>query len=190
MQAREHGAGDVAMALVRACDDYEGARWRCGVLLAALALLGLAAFAPPVPAVTLLGAQVVALGAGLALAELAPVRRCFVSPRVLEARARARAAHLFAEQTACEAPGNAVLLFVALFERRVIVLAGDVARHALAPGRSWTEIALPLRDALRRGEVQAGLGAALERCGELLAPPPAPEGSARDTLPPLVTLED
>ncbi len=185
VEAREQSGAEIRVAVVGACDDYDGWRWRLGVWLAALALLGLGAFAAPLPLAAYLGAQGLALALGLALARTGPVLRTLVPPADLEARARDRADRIFAAQRDAE---GGVLVFVALLERRVLVLAGEAARRSLAPGRHWPELVAPVREGLARDDVPGGLRAALAECAELL--PPGPSAPAAPGPPRLVVLED
>src|SRR5262247_4062785 len=112
-----------------------------GVAIAALALLGLGLFAPPLAWSAYLAAQAAALGIGHALARIDAVRRVLLEPALVEARVAERARRAFAEHGLTRTRGRTgILIFVALFERRVVVLADEGIHRALGPNESWTEV--------------------------------------------------
>jgi putative membrane protein len=175
---------ELCVLVVGACDDYAFAGWRLGVLLAALAASGLAAASADVPAAALLAAQGAALLAGHGLARLGAVRRLLFSESLADRRAVARAERGFAEAGLDAAGGAGILLFVALLERRVLVLAGErVARIARQDGASaFAGIAGSLAASLRRGRAADGLLEAVESLGKLACsrlPGPARPAAAR-----------
>jgi putative membrane protein len=184
-------SGEIVVAVVRACDEYGSAGWRCGVLGAALALLALAALAPPLSLGAVLGAQAAALAAGHALARLAPVRRFFVSEELLERAARRRAAASFTRHGLGRTEGGTgILLLVALFERRVVVLADEGVDRRLDPGQSWQEVVDLVLAGIRAGRAADGIVAAVRRCGDILSHPlPAREGEP-DEIPHALVIDD
>jgi putative membrane protein len=189
--AERHTSGEIVVAVVRACDEYGSAGWRCGVLLAALALLGVGLVAPPLPLSAYFGAQLLALGLGHLLARLDPVRRRFVSERLLAERAEQRAQATFAERgLRFTAQHTGILIFVALFEHRVIVLADRGIDRALGPGENWDEIVDRVLAGVRRGALADGIVDAVKRCGEILAHPLPPSDDAPDELPQALFVED
>src|SRR5262249_54820533 len=96
-EAERATGGEIVVAIANACDEYGSAGWRLGVVLAALALLGLGLFAPPLPWIAYLAAQAAALGLGHALAHVDAVRRALLEPSLVEARVAERARRAFAE---------------------------------------------------------------------------------------------
>jgi putative membrane protein len=64
-----------------------------------------------------------------------------------------------------------ILIFLSLFERRVVILA-DSGIHAAVPPSAWDEIAGRLAASLKRGERGAALVRAIQECGALLERPP------------------
>ena len=112
-----------------------------------------------------------ALGAvGFLLASLLPdLQRLFVT----EARATEMAAeqalqefHLLGLRGTRERTG--VLLFVSLFEHRVVVL-GDEGIHAKVGDEHWNRTKDALLAGIARGSLAEGLGAGVRACGEVLA---------------------
>ena len=191
VEAEKRTRGEIVVVVARACDEYGSAGWRLAVALAVLAFLALAALAPDVSTSALLGAQAAGLGAGHLLARADPVRRRLISRDLAEDRVAERARRAFAENGLTRTQGrNGILLFVALLERRVCVLADQGIDRALVPGESWQQVVDAVLDGLRRGEAARGLVTAVERCGEILAAHlPAPERDP-DELPNAVVLED
>ena len=184
-------AGELVVAVVRACDAYGGAGWRLGVLLALIAFTALATGHPATPVWALLAAQLGALVLGHLLARLEPIRRRLISERLAEARVAERARRAFAEYGLARTAGRTgVLVFVAVLERRVVVLADEGVNRVLDPDESWEQVVTPAVDGLRGGRAADGLVAAVARCGEILRRhlPAAPRDI--DELPNALVLED
>jgi putative membrane protein len=184
-------AGELVVFVVHACDDYRSAAWRGGVLLAALAFLGLAVTHAALPHWAFLAAQALALALGHALCRIDAVRRRLVSESYRDARVAERARRAFAEAGLERTRGRTgILIFVALLERRVVVLADEGIHKALAPDEGWDEVARLAAEDLRRGRAVEGLAAAAARCGAILARHvPAPARAVGD-LPSPVLLEE
>jgi putative membrane protein len=191
IDAERATGGEIAIAIVPACHEYRAAAWRGGVLAATLAYLTLAVSAPELPLWAYLAAQAVALIAGHALCRIDTIRRRLVAESFRDARMRERARRAFAEAGLERTRGRTgILIFVALLERRVVVLADDGIHKLLGPGESWEEIARLAADGLHRGHAVDGLVAAARRAGQILSnhvPTPArPIGE----LPNPVLLQD
>lgn len=184
-------SGEIVLDVVRACDEYGSVAWRLGVFCAAFAFTGLAAFAPPDDAWVYLAVQAVALLAGHGLARIDAIRRRLLPDALVEARVAERARRAFAENGLTRtAGGTGVLLFVALLERRVVVLADEGIHRVLDPDETWQEVVDLAVAGLRDGRAVEGLEAALRRCGAILARhAPAPDHNP-DELPNRVVLED
>jgi putative membrane protein len=193
IEAERATAGEIVVAVVNASDEYGSAGWRLGVLLAALAFLGLAHFGPDLPLLVYLAAQAVALLAGHALARSDAVRRLLVSDALAELRVRQRAVRAFAENGLTRTAGRTgILLLASLLERRVVVLADEGIHRVLDPSESWQEVVDLAVASLREGRPAEGLLAAVARCGEILArhlPTSPPRNLDELPNPPLV-LED
>jgi len=184
-------AGELVLVVAGACDDYAAVGWWLGVLLAALAFTALAALAPPPFEWIYLAAQAVALAIGLALARVDAVRRRLLPDALVEARVWERARQAFVAQGLTHTAGHTgVLVFVALLERRVVVLADEGIHRLLEPGERWQDVVDLATDGLRSGRPVEGLDAALRRCGAILARLAAPTPDNPDELPNRVVLED
>ncbi len=170
--AEKSTSGEIVVAVVHACGEYDAAGWRCGAVLAALAFLALALFAPALPMTLYLAAQAAAVLLGLLLARLDTVRRVFISETAMEHNARRRAAAAFAELGLRHTKRKTgILILVAMLEHRVIVLADRGINDALEPGESWKEVVELVLGGIERGQPTEGIVAAVERCGEILSHP-------------------
>lgn len=189
--AEQTTSGEIVVAVLRACDDYAAAGWVCGAGLAAIVLLGLSLFAPPMPASLYLAAQIAAVFAGHALVRVDAVRRVFVSEGVMQGRAERRAASAFAELGLRHTERKTgILLLVALFEHRVVVLADSGINEALQPGESWAEIVELVLDGIEAGRPTEGIIDAVRRCGEILSHPLPSTPDDRDEIRRELVLED
>lgn len=95
-------------------------------------------------------------------------RRLLVGHDTLERRVRMRAAQAFLdEELFATRDRTGVLLFVALFERRVEIVCDEGVRRKVPEG-VWPEVASELARGLRTHQAGPALVAAVERCGVLL----------------------
>ncbi len=169
-------AGEVVPYVVGRCDSYRGAAWSAaawgGVIGAAVSGLvhwlggywaSPAGLWSTVPVV--LGAC-----AGYALtAGIPALRRLLTPPSVLNDRTQRRAALAFLhEEVFATRERTGILIFLALFERRVVVLA-DAGINAKVDQEEWNGIVAELREEVRRGRPAEGLITAIGACGRLLA---------------------
>lgn len=105
---------------------------------------------------------------GYLLALLAPVRRWMAGEHTLDARARRRAAVAFLDQEVFRTRDRTgILLFVSLFERRVVLLA-DSGIHQKVEEGAWEAITGRLAQGIRSGRPAPALIEAIRACGELL----------------------
>jgi len=191
IEAERRTAGEIVVAVAAACDEYGSAGWRLGVAAAAAAFLGVHLFAPLAPWWALLGAQGLALAAAHGLARWVPIRRHLLGEALVAARVAGRARRCFAEQGLTRTRARTgILIFVALLERRVEVLADEGIHAALDPDESWDQVVELALAGMRSGRPAEGLEAAVRRCGEILARHlPAPARNV-DELPNAVVLLD
>ena len=190
-EAERSTGGEIVVAVVRACDEYASEGWWLGVSLAALVFLGLGLFAPPLPWFAYLAAQAAALLAGRALARVDGVLRLLLPPERVERELAERAARCFAEQGLTRTRGRTgILIFAALLERRVLVLADEGIDRVLGPDESWQQVVDLAVEGLRRGAGVEGLEAAVRRCGAILARHLPAHAPNPEELPNAVVLED
>jgi putative membrane protein len=166
-EAERETSGEIVPVVVRASDDYPGARWRLAVVFTFLvAGVGLAA---GVELLWLLVAQLPALLLGHALAALPPILRLALSAREVEEEVRQRALQAFMElglQNTRDRTG--VLVFVSLLEHRIEVVA-DRGIDEHAPKEFWVGVVARLGVRLKHGELTEGVTEAVQSCGRLLA---------------------
>jgi len=102
------------------------------------------------------------------ITSLAPVRR-LVTPRFLKRHRVKKAAfhHFAAAHTHVRDSETGVLIFVALVERQVEVLA-DAAIHAKVGDALWTAAAQAVQEGMKQPDPTAGIETAIALCGEAL----------------------
>jgi len=171
----EHcGTGEIAPYLVGRIDDYPAARWRAATLGAlTLALIsgaihhfgtlwgipGMLWIALP----ALLGA-----GLGYALTARSEIARRLITDAEFDRRVQLRAEAAFLEEEVfATAKRTGILLFVAVYEQRALVLA-DAGIHRQVPEGAWQGLIDDLIGAIRAGDAAEGLCDAIARCGEIL----------------------
>jgi putative membrane protein len=187
--AEAESAGEIVPYVVAASDPYPGAAWK-GATFAALAA-ALAAWAIHRAGGYwgghLLSWTALPPAAGAALGFLAvhllpPLRRWLAGAELIELRTRRRAAAAFLEQEVFQTAGRTgILIFVSLFERRVVILA-DSGIHARVEEGEWDGIVARIVDGIRHGEAEPALVAGVRACGDLLARHglPRPPGRANE----------
>jgi putative membrane protein len=173
--AEERTSGEIVTYVVEECDPYPEAAWLgglCGALLAttgaAAAHMILGAWGPSLLVWSLLPALGGALLGLVAGDRVAPLRRLLVSQEVIERRVAMRAEAAFLEEEVfATRDRSGILLFLALFEHRAIVL-GDSGINQVVPQQEWKSIVDDLAGGVRTGQAGAALVTAVERCGRLL----------------------
>jgi len=178
--------GQIVPVVVGKSDPYPEARFRGGLLAAALATAIVLALHVPL---TLAELPFVQVGAGLLGALLSrwdPVERLLAGERAMDEAVRARAVRAFHEHGLHRtAEGTGVLVFASLFEHEAVVL-GDRGIHARMEGE-WDRAVAALVAGMKAGDPEQGFVDAIALCGARLAQHFPREGlSAR----PLNELED
>jgi putative membrane protein len=173
--AENRTAGEIVTYVVEECDPYPEAGWRGGLYGALLAAGGAVAVHATTGAwdasllvwslLPVLGGGLVGLWAG---DRVPPLRRLLVPRAVLERRVAMRAEAAFLEEEVFDTRDRSgILLFLALFEHRAIVL-GDAGINQVVPEAEWKSIVDDLIAGIRSGDAVGALQAAVERCGRLL----------------------
>lgn len=173
-EAEARTSGEIVPYVVERSDEYPTAAWKgaaLGALLGPMVALALHRWtdlwgwplgiwiALPAP----LGGAV-----GYLLALLGPVRRWMAGEPTLDTRARLRAAAAFLEAEVFRTgERTGILLFVSLFERRVVLLA-DSGIHQKVEETAWEEITRRLARGIREGRPGTAMVEAIQACGELL----------------------
>lgn len=154
-------AGSLAAALIRWSGDFWG-----GPVALWIAL-------PPATGAAL---------SWLAAATLPALRRLLVPPDVLAERVRQRAAQAFVDQEIFRTRDRSgVLIFLSLFERRVVVRADRGLDGVVSP-QEWEEVVEAIAAGMRRGQPGAALADGIRRCAALAGRLPA-RPDDRDELP-------
>lgn len=172
-------SGEIVPFVVDASDPYPSAVWTAaalGALLLPLLAWGLhlwwhhhlGSWAGELAPWILLPA---ALGAGLGTlaARLSEgLRRALLSADLMDRRVRLRAAAAFVDEEVFDTrERTGILLFVSLFEHRVLVVA-DAGIEAKVAQTEWDSIAGNIAAGLRAGRAGQALADGVTRCGELL----------------------
>jgi len=176
-------SGEIVTVVVERSDEHPVARWK-----AALAFLvaGSLAFHEHLP----WDAPSLALASQLAFALLGYSLSRWIPGFARVFVGEARATEMAEEQALQEfqrndlhrtAAANGVLIFVSLFERRVVVL-GDRGIHERVGNEHWSAVDRAVLDGVVRGELAAGLREAIRSCGEVLAKHFPPQAGDRDEL--------
>jgi len=169
-EAETATVGEVLPVVLERSDPHPSADWKAALVVM---LLGSALLAERLPwdePALLLACQIGMGAAGFLLARASPdFKRLFVFETRAGAVAEEQAEIEFARQRLHETgAGTGVLLFVSLFERRVVVLADRAIAGKVDPD-TWEEIDALVIDAVAEGRLADGLCAAVRRCGALLA---------------------
>jgi putative membrane protein len=174
-EAEARTAGEIVPYVVARSDEYPSAAWKgaaLGALLAPFAALALHRWSGiwgiPLAWWMALPAPIGGALGYLLTAWLPPVRRWMAGEAALEARSRLRAAAAFLEQEVFRTRDRTgILLFLSLFERRVVLLA-DSGIHQKVEEGQWEAITRRLAAEIRAGRPGPGLVEAVRACGELL----------------------
>lgn len=175
--ARAEGStsGEIVPYVVGACDDYREVGWKAAVIggligggggLTVHYLGGIWGgslwfwFVLPTVALAVIGF--------LAGRSSDWFRRLLIGGGVLDLRARQRAEAAFLEEEVfATRDRTGILVFVALFERRVVVIGDTGINHAVPEG-AWEGVVADLVAGIRQGRPAEALEAAIAECGRLL----------------------
>ena len=178
-QAEQRTSGEIVTYIVGECDAYPEAAWRAATL-GALSGMGLGfagqhyqdLIAAPLWVATLWWVLIpTVLGALLGLllgSKVDAVRRRLVRPDILAHRVGLRAESAFLEEQVFETrERTGILLFVALFEHRVVVL-GDEGINARVEEGEWSAIVEHMIADLKDSGPAEAVLRGVEDCGLLL----------------------
>jgi len=174
-EAEAGTSGEIVPFVVPASDLYVSAVWKCtalGALLGPLAALAVFRFGGLWAThlsfwITLPAAAGAVVGHFLALL-VPPVKRWLAGREMLTARVHQRATLAFLEEEVFRTrERTGILLFVSLFERRVVVL-GDTGINQKVETAQWNEVVDLVVNGIAAGRTGAALVAGIRKCGELL----------------------
>jgi len=174
-EAELRTAGEIVPYVVGACDDYDEAGWKAAALGALAGAAGgfvvrfLAGVWGGSSAHWVVAPAVVVALAGFLVCRWFPaVRRSFVRDEILDLRARRRAATAFLDEEVFDTrERTGILIFVAVFEHRVVVM-GDAGINQAVPDGAWEGVVDDVVAGIRRGQPAAALVDAIQECGRLL----------------------
>lgn len=170
VEAEKRTIGEIVPVVLERSDDHPGARWAFALvtLLVSSALLE-AFLAWDAPHVLLL--EQLAIGAAAyALARVLPdLQRAFVSEARADEMAEEQAYQEFFRLGLHETRARTgVLLFVSLFERRVVVI-GDEGIASKVDASHWANVRELVLAGIRRGSLAQGLAEGVREAGRVLA---------------------
>lgn len=175
-QAEGKTGGEIVPYVVEMSDTYEVAEWRAGVLAGVVALGAFAAVRQFTDAwlpldfleMTLVAMLASATGA-LATHFVPGLQRFFAGKHLINLRVHQRATRAFvSEEVFATRDRSGILIFVSLFERRVLVM-GDSGINARVQQSDWDSIVQLLVSAVKEGRPADGFVEAIRKCGLLLA---------------------
>ena len=175
-RAEQSTAGEIVTYIVQECEDYRDAPWKgavTGVLTAGAIVALLDTFAQswggPHPAVWF-AALLVGTLFGYLVTERVPVlRRLAATDDLMVSRVQERAEAAFLEEEVfATRDRSGILVFLALFERRAVVL-GDEGINAVVDATAWEKVVEVVTRGMRSGRSTEALIEAIEMCGELLS---------------------
>lgn len=173
--AEQRTAGELVVYVSERCDPHPEVAWKAaliggavGALCAAAAVWRFGGWGAPDYAWMLIGLQL-GLLVGWIASRFDRVARRLIDDDALSSRVEGRAAEAFLEeQVFATSERTGVLIFVALFEHRVLVLA-DQGINERVDATAWDDISNELAFGIRRGTPAPALIRAVERCADLLS---------------------
>jgi putative membrane protein len=196
--AERRTAGEIVPYAVSRSDAYPEAPWLGAFLgsisgaAAAAAVIQLGDLWLATPATWAAAAAVAGGGLGyLAVFLVPPLRRMLTSHGQREHAVHRRAAEAFVEhEVFATSKRTGILIFLSLFERRVVVLA-DSGINDKVPQGEWAGIAASIATGVRGGKPGEALAAGIGRCADLLVQHDlTPRPGGRDELPDTLELGD
>jgi putative membrane protein len=173
-EAERQTSGELVVYVVEQCDPYGEEAWKgallggaAGALSGALIAWFYGGWGSPDELWILLGAQL-GLVAGWIASRFDGVARRLVGDDAMNSRADGRAAEAFVEERVFDTEARTgVLIFLALFEHRVIVMADEGIREAV-PEAAWGDLAASIAEGVRAGSAAPALIDAVKRCADIL----------------------
>jgi putative membrane protein len=175
-EVEARSAGEIVPYAVERSDRYGRAVWSASTLgaLAASLVVALVRWGgevwggPGALWIALTPATGAALG-GLAALAVPSLRRALLAPEVMAERVQQRAVQAFLEEEVFRTRDRTgVLIFVSLFEHRVVVLADRGLDGHVSP-REWADVVAGVTSGIRRGQPGVALAEGIRRCADLAA---------------------
>jgi putative membrane protein len=168
-EAERRTVGEVLPVVVERSDPHPGAEWMAALVFVLVGSSALLAWMPWHHPTWVLLAQLLLGGLGFALARWLPdFKRHFVfEKRAGEVAQEQAFQEFFANGLHRTEAATGVLVFVSLFERRVVILA-DEGIDSKVDASFWADTDDRILEGIRRGSLRDGLVAGIRRAGELL----------------------
>ncbi|MCP4902341.1 MAG: hypothetical protein GY906_35690 [bacterium] len=168
-------SGEIVPVVVGECDDYDEAAWKAAAIGALLTSIGSAVvlffgnFWANTDLIWCSLATMSGAAFGFVAAKMSPaLRRALIAQETIDLRVMRRAHQAFLEEEVFSTrERTGILIFLALFEHRVVVL-GDEAINRAVEKAEWEAIVSHLIQAIRSGEPAQALIKAIDECGQLL----------------------
>jgi putative membrane protein len=173
--AEERTGGEIVPVVVEASDEYEVATWRAATLGALTAALvaavvygGAGLWSTFIVAWIALPATLGATASALLVNLWPAARRAVIGDEILQRRTMRRAYQAFLQEEVFQTRDRTgILIFLSLFEHRVVVL-GDSGINARVAQEEWQGIVDGVVAGIRQGTPGPALVEAIQRCGQLL----------------------
>jgi putative membrane protein len=174
-EAESKTSGEIVPFIVDHSDSYEVAEWRCGalfgliVMIAAIYIQRFTMVWVGLDIATVCLGVLAAFGFGMAAARfLPPVRRLAAGHGLMERRVAQRATEAFvSEEVFKTRDRTGILLFVSLFEHKVLVL-GDSGINAKVAKSDWESLVQSMTRGISDGKYVEALVEGIRLSGELL----------------------
>jgi putative membrane protein len=168
-KAEKGTSGEIVFAVSDTSDRYPDAAIQGALAGTAVATAVYLALPVPHEIGLLLWTQLISFAVFYAIFLRLPWRRWFVPDRIRESRVREAALMEFFNSGLYRTrASNGVLIYLSLFERRVVVL-GDKGIHEKMGPERWDQARNLIIDGIRNGRAREGVVAAVETCGRTLA---------------------
>ncbi len=170
----QNSAGEIVPYLVDRVDGYKVAHWRlasvCALVAALLAgaIQAQAAMGSGLGIVLSMVLPALGIGVAHALASVSAIQRGLLSDRDVASLVHWRAEAAFLEEEVFGTRDRTgILIFLAVFERRAVILA-DAGINCRVPADLWQDLVDELVDGIRTGRAADALCSTIDRCGKIL----------------------
>ena len=172
--AERRTSGEIVPYLVERIDDHAEARWRAATIGALVSALLAAVIHVLVgtwggSALAWITLPVLAgSGLGYLVGGIGPMARWLTPADALDLMAQRRAEAAFLEEEVFKTRDRTgILIFLALFEHRAVILA-DEGIHRVVPLHVWGDLVADLVAGIKARDAAGALERTIARCGELL----------------------